>query len=61
MFTAELDKAKKAEAAKPKAEDTESIPRPTGRYNLQNAMGLKDNEKLYNSCHVSCTYIFTHV
>ncbi|KAF7762515.1 hypothetical protein Agabi119p4_9108 [Agaricus bisporus var. burnettii] len=50
QMAAELDKAKKSEAAKPKAEATEPIPKPTGRYNLRDAMGLATNRMLYNSC-----------
>ncbi|EKM75135.1 hypothetical protein AGABI1DRAFT_95088 [Agaricus bisporus var. burnettii JB137-S8] len=49
-LTAEIDKAKKTEAAKPKTEATVLIPRPIGRFNLQTAMGLRGNGKLYSAC-----------
>jgi hypothetical protein len=51
--SAEIDKLKKHQAAKPMEKKSEEIPRPTKMTSLQDAMGLTENKKLYSHCRVS--------
>ena len=53
FVSAEVDHLKKLQAAKPKEEESEEIPRPTKITSLQDAMGLTENKKLYSFCRVS--------
>ena len=55
FVSAEIDKLKKLQAAKPKEKDLEEIPRPVNvtSASLQEAMGLTENKKLYSFCRVS--------
>jgi hypothetical protein len=52
---AEVDRLKKHQAANPKENKSEEIPRPTKitAASLQDAMGLTDDKKLYTFCRVS--------
>ena len=55
FVSAEIDRLKKFQAAKPKEEKLGEIPRPTKikSGSLQDAMGLAENKKLYSFCRVS--------
>jgi len=55
FFSAEIDQLKKAQAAKPKEQNLQEIPRPkkVTCKSLQDAMGLSNNKKLYSFCRVS--------
>ena len=62
FFSAEIDKLKKVQAAKPKENFLEEIPRPfkVTSESLLDAMGLTDNKKLYSFCRVSLfSFYFT--
>lgn len=53
---------KKLEAARAQIEDKTLIPKPLGDYNLKDAMGLKDDKRLYNACQVSlCSISFNTI
>jgi len=55
FVSAEIDRLKKLQAAKPKKEKSGEIPRPTKikSGSLQDAMGLAGDKKLYSFCRVS--------
>jgi hypothetical protein len=59
FVSAEIDRLKKLQAAKPK-EELREIPRPIKikAGSLQDAMGLTGNKKLYSFCRVSCPSFF---
>lgn len=57
FVSAQVDHLKKRQAAKPKEEEPEEIPRPTKFTSLQAAMGLTDNKRLYSFCRVSPFFI----
>jgi hypothetical protein len=60
FVSAEIDRLKKLQAAKPKEEKLGEIPRPTKikSGSLQDAMGLAENKKLYSFCRVSTRHTF---
>jgi hypothetical protein len=53
FVSAEIDRLKKIQAAKPKEKKLKEIPRPTKMKSLQDAMGLTENKKAYTFCRVS--------
>jgi hypothetical protein len=55
--SAEIDHLKKLQAAKPKENKLEEIPRPIKITSLQDAMGLTENKKLYSFCRVSLFFV----
>jgi hypothetical protein len=52
FLSAEIDRLKKSQAAKPIENKLIEIPRPSKITSLQDAMGLTDNRKLYMFCRV---------
>lgn len=56
FVSAEVDRLKKSQAAKPKEEEFKEIPRPTKFTSLQDAMGLTEDKKLYSFCRVSSLF-----
>jgi hypothetical protein len=56
FVSAEIDRLKKFQAAKPIEDKLNGIPRPTKITSLQDAMGLTDDRRLYIFCRV-CSFL----